>query len=187
MDRCQDHLLWRWNGNRPPRAVATSVDELEQSFNAGKGASWNGLAWPAPGDPQPVQQVVRGAAKVGRNDPCPCGSGKNTRSATAHKRNSSSSAERCSASEVAQSRRTDPPLLAFAPSQSLPERIRSLPSARSLFFFFFFFPPWLLRSLGLRSFHAQSEQKDCAQDDNVVRDDELGSIREDPRKAVGRF
>ena len=28
------------------------------------------------GDRQPVQQVVRGSAKVGRNDPCPCGSGK---------------------------------------------------------------------------------------------------------------
>jgi uncharacterized protein YecA (UPF0149 family) len=23
-----------------------------------------------------VQQVVRGTAKIGRNDPCPCGSGK---------------------------------------------------------------------------------------------------------------
>ena len=28
------------------------------------------------GEPQTVQQVVRGSAKVGRNDPCPCGSGK---------------------------------------------------------------------------------------------------------------
>ena len=28
------------------------------------------------GDLQPVQQVVRGSAKIGRNDPCPCGSGK---------------------------------------------------------------------------------------------------------------
>jgi preprotein translocase subunit SecA len=26
--------------------------------------------------PQPVQQVVREGPKVGRNDPCPCGSGK---------------------------------------------------------------------------------------------------------------
>jgi len=28
------------------------------------------------GDYQPVQQVVRSGAKIGRNDPCPCGSGK---------------------------------------------------------------------------------------------------------------
>ncbi|MGH9535006.1 MAG: SEC-C metal-binding domain-containing protein, partial [Terriglobales bacterium] len=28
------------------------------------------------GSAQPVQQVIRTAAKVGRNDPCPCGSGK---------------------------------------------------------------------------------------------------------------
>ncbi|HEX4488655.1 MAG TPA: SEC-C metal-binding domain-containing protein [Terriglobales bacterium] len=27
------------------------------------------------GEQQPVQQVVRGE-KIGRNDPCPCGSGK---------------------------------------------------------------------------------------------------------------
>jgi preprotein translocase subunit SecA len=28
------------------------------------------------GDVQAVQQVVRSQEKVGRNDPCPCGSGK---------------------------------------------------------------------------------------------------------------
>jgi preprotein translocase subunit SecA len=28
------------------------------------------------GEYQPVQQRVRSGAKVGRNDPCPCGSGK---------------------------------------------------------------------------------------------------------------
>ena len=38
--------------------------ELEQARMAGSGEA------------QTVQQVVRGAAKVGRNDPCPCGSGK---------------------------------------------------------------------------------------------------------------
>ena len=38
--------------------------ELDQARMAGSG------------DSQPVQQVVRGSAKVGRNDPCPCGSGK---------------------------------------------------------------------------------------------------------------
>jgi preprotein translocase subunit SecA len=30
--------------------------------------------------PQPVQQVVREGPKVGRNDPCPCGSGKKYKS-----------------------------------------------------------------------------------------------------------
>ena len=38
--------------------------ELEQARMAGAG------------DAQPVQQVVRAQEKVGRNDPCPCGSGK---------------------------------------------------------------------------------------------------------------
>ncbi len=28
------------------------------------------------GEQKTVQQVVRGGEKVGRNDPCPCGSGK---------------------------------------------------------------------------------------------------------------
>jgi uncharacterized protein YecA (UPF0149 family) len=32
------------------------------------------------GPPQPIQQVVRQDPKVGRNDPCPCGSGKKYKS-----------------------------------------------------------------------------------------------------------
>ena len=44
--------------------VARSDALLEQARMAGAG------------DFQPVQQVVRGTAKIGRNDPCPCGSGK---------------------------------------------------------------------------------------------------------------
>jgi preprotein translocase subunit SecA len=64
------------NGNRPPRNVATSVDELEESFQRKKRRELDQARMAGSGDSQPVQQVVRGAAKVGRNDPCPCGSGK---------------------------------------------------------------------------------------------------------------
>ncbi len=46
-----------------PSCVASAA-ELDQARMAGAG------------DVQPVQQVVRGQEKVGRNDPCPCGSGK---------------------------------------------------------------------------------------------------------------
>ena len=35
-----------------------------------------------PGQQPKVQQVIREGEKVGRNDPCPCGSGKNTRNVT---------------------------------------------------------------------------------------------------------
>jgi len=31
---------------------------------------------PGAGESQKVKQIVRDAPKVGRNDPCPCGSGK---------------------------------------------------------------------------------------------------------------
>jgi len=65
------------SGNhRPPRTVATSVDELEESFQRKKRRELDQARMAGSGDSQPVQQVVRGAAKVGRNDPCPCGSGK---------------------------------------------------------------------------------------------------------------
>ena len=51
----------------PPRKRAsTSMDDLEAQFQRMAGSNGN----TAP------QQVVRGQAKVGRNDPCPCGSGK---------------------------------------------------------------------------------------------------------------
>ena len=52
------------NGRRP-RNIATSVDELEEAFQRRKRREL-----------QEARMVVRGAAKVGRNDPCPCGSGK---------------------------------------------------------------------------------------------------------------
>jgi preprotein translocase subunit SecA len=65
------------DGNgRQPRNVSTSVDELEEAFQRRKRRELEQARMAGAGDRQPVQQVVRGAAKVGRNDPCPCGSGK---------------------------------------------------------------------------------------------------------------
>jgi preprotein translocase subunit SecA len=64
------------NGQRPPRNVATSVDDLEEAFQRRKRRELEQARMAGSGDQQVVQQVVRGAAKVGRNDPCPCGSGK---------------------------------------------------------------------------------------------------------------
>jgi preprotein translocase subunit SecA len=64
------------NGQRPQRNVATSVDDLEEAFQRKKRRELEQARMAGSGDVQTVQQVVRGAAKVGRNDPCPCGSGK---------------------------------------------------------------------------------------------------------------
>ena len=64
------------NGSRPPRGVSTSVDDLEEAFQRRKKRELEQARMAGAGDRQPVQQVVRGSAKVGRNDPCPCGSGK---------------------------------------------------------------------------------------------------------------
>ena len=64
------------NGSHPPKAVATSMDDLEEAFQRRKRRELDQARMAGAGDRQPVQQVVRGAAKVGRNDPCPCGSGK---------------------------------------------------------------------------------------------------------------
>jgi preprotein translocase subunit SecA len=61
---------------RRPRRTATSVDELEEEFQRKKKRELEQARMAGAGDHQPVQQVVRGAAKIGRNDPCPCGSGK---------------------------------------------------------------------------------------------------------------
>ena len=55
--------LPRWT-NWKNLSSARRRRELEQARMAGSGEA------------QTVQQVVRGTAKVGRNDPCPCGSGK---------------------------------------------------------------------------------------------------------------
>jgi len=64
------------NGSRPPRGVTTSVDDLEESFQRRKRRELEQARMAGAGDRQPVQRVVRTSAKVGRNDPCPCGSGK---------------------------------------------------------------------------------------------------------------
>src|SRR5262249_29505240 len=63
------------NGKRPPRAVSTSVDEIEEAFQRKKKRELEQARMAGSGDMQPVQQIVRGAAKIGRNDPCHCGSG----------------------------------------------------------------------------------------------------------------
>jgi len=63
------------NGRRP-RNVTTSVDEIEEAFQRRKRRELEQARMAGSGDMQPVQQVVRSSAKVGRNDPCPCGSGK---------------------------------------------------------------------------------------------------------------
>jgi preprotein translocase subunit SecA len=62
------------DGGRRPRA--TSIDEIEQEFQRRKRRELEAARLAGSGDYQPVQQVVRTSAKVGRNDPCPCGSGK---------------------------------------------------------------------------------------------------------------
>ncbi|HEY1265235.1 MAG TPA: preprotein translocase subunit SecA [Terriglobales bacterium] len=63
------------NGHRPPQAVSTSMDDLEEAFQRKKRRELEQARMAGSGERQPVQQVVRGE-KVGRNDPCPCGSGK---------------------------------------------------------------------------------------------------------------
>ena len=64
------------NGRRPPRMVATSADDLEEAFMRRKRRELEQARMAGGGDQQTVQQVVRSQEKVGRNDPCPCGSGK---------------------------------------------------------------------------------------------------------------
>jgi preprotein translocase subunit SecA len=63
------------NGSKP-RHVQTSVDEIEEAFQRKKRRELDQARMAGSGEQQKVQQVVRSAAKVGRNDPCPCGSGK---------------------------------------------------------------------------------------------------------------
>ncbi len=64
----------RGNG-RPARQIATSVDDIEEAFQRKKKKELEQARMAGAGDMQ-VQQVVRSGDKVGRNDPCPCGSGK---------------------------------------------------------------------------------------------------------------
>jgi len=64
------------NGKRPPRMVSTSADELEEAFMRRKRRELEQARMAGAGDTPQVQQVVRGQEKIGRNDPCHCGSGK---------------------------------------------------------------------------------------------------------------
>jgi len=66
----------RGGNHRPPRQIATSVDEIEEAFQRKKKRELEQARMAGSGDMQTVQQVVRSGEKVGRNDPCPCGSGK---------------------------------------------------------------------------------------------------------------
>ena len=66
----------RGGNHHPPRQVATSVDEIEEAFQRKKKRELEQARMAGSGDMQTVQQVVRSGEKVGRNDPCPCGSGK---------------------------------------------------------------------------------------------------------------
>ncbi|HVZ18080.1 MAG TPA: SEC-C metal-binding domain-containing protein, partial [Terriglobales bacterium] len=63
------------DGKRPHRHQ-TSVDDLEEEFLRKKKRELQQARMAGSGESSPVQQVVRASAKVGRNDPCPCGSGK---------------------------------------------------------------------------------------------------------------
>jgi preprotein translocase subunit SecA len=64
------------NGQTPRRARAvTSMDDMEEAFQRRKRRELEQARMAGAGEMQAVQQVVRGD-KVGRNDPCPCGSGK---------------------------------------------------------------------------------------------------------------
>jgi len=61
----------------PPRKRAsTSMDDLEAQFQRRKKKELEQARMAGSNGTTAPQQVVRGQAKVGRNDPCPCGSGK---------------------------------------------------------------------------------------------------------------
>jgi preprotein translocase subunit SecA len=60
----------------PRRRAATSVDDLEAQFERRKKRELEQARMAGATNGNTPQQVVRGAAKIGRNDPCPCGSGK---------------------------------------------------------------------------------------------------------------
>jgi preprotein translocase subunit SecA len=60
---------------RAPRRMQTSLDDVEKQFQRRKARELEQARLAGSGPAEAVQQVVRGE-KVGRNDPCPCGSGK---------------------------------------------------------------------------------------------------------------
>jgi preprotein translocase subunit SecA len=63
-------------GNGGGRMWATSIDEIEEEFQRKKKRELEQARMAGAGDYEPVQRVVRSGEKIGRNDPCPCGSGK---------------------------------------------------------------------------------------------------------------
>ena len=65
------------NGQSPRRSAraVTSMDDMEEAFQRRKRRELEQARMAGGGEMGTVQQVVRGD-KVGRNDPCPCGSGK---------------------------------------------------------------------------------------------------------------
>ena len=58
-----------------PRRIQTSLDDVERQFHRRKTRELEQARRAGGGQTEAVQQVVR-AEKVGRNDPCPCGSGR---------------------------------------------------------------------------------------------------------------
>jgi len=66
----------RGGNGRPPRQIATSVDDIEEAFQRKKKRELEQARMAGAGDMQTVQQIVRSGEKIGRNDPCSCGSGK---------------------------------------------------------------------------------------------------------------
>jgi preprotein translocase subunit SecA len=63
-------------GDGAGRRAQTTIDEIEAEFQRKKRRELEQARMAGSGDQAPVQQVRREGGKVGRNDPCPCGSGK---------------------------------------------------------------------------------------------------------------
>ena len=61
---------------RSARRIATSVDDMEEQVQRRKKRELEQARMAGSGEAQQVQQVVRSGEKIGRNDPCTCGSGK---------------------------------------------------------------------------------------------------------------
>ena len=64
------------SGGDGSRRLSTTIDDIEVEFQRKKKRELEQARMAGAGDLQPVQQVVRSGQKIGRNDPCPCGSGK---------------------------------------------------------------------------------------------------------------
>jgi preprotein translocase subunit SecA len=71
----QQQSLTDGDGRRKHRHQ-TSVDDIEEEFLRKKKRELQQARMAGGGEVGQVQQVVRASAKVGRNDDCPCGSGK---------------------------------------------------------------------------------------------------------------